>query len=96
MDFNCPSSQITTDTKSRLKKGYGDFCFYRLISVTIKTLDFVYFTVFLYLSFFFKIIIINVWGQEWFAIAMQSCSYTMSHCNAPIIQKFDQLEFNDG
>lgn len=55
-----------------------------------------YFTVFLYLSFFFLIIIINVWGQEWFAIAMQSCSYTMSHSNAPIIQKFDQLEFNDG
>lgn len=73
MDFNCPSSQITTDTKSRLKKGYGDFCFYRLISVTIKTLDFVYFTVFLYLYLylsFFLIIIINVWGQEWFAIAM--------------------------
>lgn len=52
MDFNCPSSQITTDTKSWLKKSYGDFCFYRLISVTIKTLDFVYFTLFLSCIFF--------------------------------------------
>lgn len=89
MDFNCPSSQITTDTKSRLKKKVmGISAFIASSASQLKRWILCYFTVFLYLSFFFKLLLLTCGDKNDLQLL---CSHVHTPCRTATLPSYKSL-----